>query len=239
MKILVNGGLNCSELDGWWAEAYSPEVGWAIGDGQEHGEDPGWDSRDANQLYDLLEREIVPEFYRREASGIPSAWITRMRESMARLTPQFSANRAVREYAEQHYLPLANAIADRMKDNGQAGAGIPEWRRQVEEHWPGLRLGGLSVSSNGGQHNFSAQVWLDELNADAVAVELYADGLANGAPERHAMTRGAALVGSENGYTWTANITTERPAGDFSARVIPRHPLARVPLECSAILWSR
>ena len=109
MKVLVNGGINLSELDGWWAEAYTPEVGWALGDGQEHGDDPAWDAVEADALYDLLEREVIPEFYTRDESGIPTAWVKRMRESMARLTPRFSANRTVREYTEQHYLPAAAA----------------------------------------------------------------------------------------------------------------------------------
>ena len=107
MKVLVNGGINLSELDGWWAEAYTPEVGWALGDGQEHGDDPAWDAVEANALYDLLEREVIPEFYSRDGGGIPTAWIRRMRESMARLTPRFSANRTIREYTEQYYLPAA------------------------------------------------------------------------------------------------------------------------------------
>ena len=71
MKVLVNGGLNLSELDGWWAEAYTPDTGWAIGDGLEHGDDPGWDAAEAERLYILLEQEIVPAFYRRDAAGIP------------------------------------------------------------------------------------------------------------------------------------------------------------------------
>ena len=69
MKVLVNGGLNLSELDGWWAEAYSPEVGWALGDGQEHGDDPAWDAAEAEALYDLLERDVIPEFYSRDEHG--------------------------------------------------------------------------------------------------------------------------------------------------------------------------
>src|SRR5436309_1102906 len=74
MKVLVNGGLNLSELDGWWAEAYTPEVGWALGDGLEHGDDPAWDAVEADALYDLLEREVIPEFYTRDQRGIPTAW---------------------------------------------------------------------------------------------------------------------------------------------------------------------
>src|SRR5690606_22191746 len=92
MKALVNGGLNVSVLDGWWAEAYSPKVGWAIGDGEEHRDDPAWDRLDAEALYSVLENEIVPEFYNRDDKGIPQAWVERIRNSMALLTPEFSAN---------------------------------------------------------------------------------------------------------------------------------------------------
>jgi starch phosphorylase len=104
MKALVNGGINLSELDGWWAEAYAPEVGWALGDGQEHGDDPTWDAVEAEALYELLEHQVIAEFYTRNDQGIPSAWVTRMRESMARLTPRFSTNRSVSEYTEKYYI---------------------------------------------------------------------------------------------------------------------------------------
>ena len=102
MKVLVNGGLNLSVLDGWWVKAYRPDIGWPLGDGQDHGDDRAWDAAEAEQLYDRLELEVVPEFYTRDQTGIPTAWVARMRESMARLTPHFSADRAVREYTEQH-----------------------------------------------------------------------------------------------------------------------------------------
>jgi len=105
MKVLVNGGINLSELDGWRAEAYTPEVGWALGDGREHGDDPAWDAAEADALYDLLEREVIPEFYTRDDSGIPTAWVKRMRESMAGLTPRFSADRL----AKRHKICLLQA----------------------------------------------------------------------------------------------------------------------------------
>ena len=162
MKVLVNGGLNFSELDGWWAEAFEPEFGWALGDGGEHGDDPGWDAVGAHQIYDLLEREIVPEFYDRDRAGVPVSWVKRMRASMACLTPQFSANRALREYTEQHYLPLAQAFVECSKPGGSAGTGLEEWRRHVEQHWPRLRFGSLTVSTEGGRRHFAVQAWLDE-----------------------------------------------------------------------------
>ena len=87
MKVLANGGINLSELDGWWAEAYTPEVGWALGDGQEHGDDPAWDAADAEALYELLEQEVIPEFYTRDEQGIPSAWVARMRRKHGAFDP--------------------------------------------------------------------------------------------------------------------------------------------------------
>ena len=85
------------------------QVGWAIGDGLEHGDDPALDALEAEATYTLLERELVPEFYERSANGLPSRWLERIRESMARLTPEFSASRTIQEYTEKHYLPAASA----------------------------------------------------------------------------------------------------------------------------------
>ncbi len=239
MKVLVNGGLNCSELDGWWAEAYAPDIGWAVGDGQEHGEDPAWDSSEAAQLYTLIEQQIVPEFYRRNESGIPVDWVRRIRESMARLTPQFSANRAVREYTEKHYLPMAAGFTERSKNKGELGGRVLEWQKQVEEHWSKLRFGSSVVHTDDGWYTFSVQVWLDELNPDYVAVELFANGNGDDAPLSIQMTRGPALIGSEGGYTWTAKVPANRPVEDFTPRLVPRFDAAKVPLECQNILWYR
>ncbi|MDE2367089.1 MAG: alpha-glucan family phosphorylase, partial [Betaproteobacteria bacterium] len=144
MKVLVNGGINLSVLDGWWAEAYTPEVGWALGDGKEHGDDPAWDAVEAETLYDLLEREVIPEFYARDQQGIPVAWVTRMRKSMAQLAPRFSTNRVVREYTERHYLPAAAAYHERSASKGAAGAQIADWQRALEQKWPALRFGEMT-----------------------------------------------------------------------------------------------
>ena len=173
MKVLVNGGINLSELDGWWAEAYTPEVGWALGDGQEHGDDPAWDAAEAEALYDLLEREVIPEFYTRDEQGIPTAWVARMRESMARLTPRFSTNRAVCEYTEQHYLPAASAYLARAADKGAIGVDLVNWRHDLEQKWAALRFGELKLETEGEQHVFEIQLYLDDLDPESVRVELY------------------------------------------------------------------
>ncbi len=238
MKVLVNGGLNLSELDGWWAEAYAPEVGWAIGDGREHGSDPEWDRVEAEQIYSLLENEIIPMFYQRDQAGVPGAWIERVRQSMSRLTPQFSANRAVREYTDTHYVARAKAYGERSKDPGAVSALI-QWRKAVEQHWPGLRFGSMDVASEGGRRIFTAQVYLDDLDAEAVRVELFADATDHDGMQIVEMKRGEPLVGASNAHHYTAAVVSNRSAGDFTPRVVPHQALASVPLECARILWYR
>ncbi|MGZ3578306.1 MAG: alpha-glucan family phosphorylase, partial [Syntrophales bacterium] len=238
MKVLVNGGINLSELDGWWAEAYTPEVGWALGDGKEHGDDPAWDAADAEALYTLLEREVIPEFYSREKNGIPTAWVARMRESMARLTPRFSANRTVREYTEQYYIPAAAAYQERAADKGAMGAKLVNWERGLEQNWLNLRFGELKVASDGEEHVFEVQVYLGGLDPNTVRVELYADAVNGGEPVRQEMMRGQQLAG-ENGYVYTAEVPAARSATDYTARVIPHRSGAAVPLEAAQILWQQ
>jgi starch phosphorylase len=239
MKVLVNGGLNLSELDGWWAEAYTPEVGWALGDGREHDDDAVWDAAEAGQLYDLLEQQVVPEFYKRDENGIPTAWVARMRESMARLTPRFSANRAVREYTEKYYLPALVAYEGRTAEKGALGVQIVEWRRTLERRWSGLRFGEVRVECAGDKHAFEVQVFLDEIDPDAVRLELYADAEGEGDPVRQEMTRGRQLIGSVNGYVYSASVPATRPATDYSPRAVPHFPRVGVPLEAGQILWQK
>jgi starch phosphorylase len=239
MKVLVNGGLNLSELDGWWAEAYTPDVGWALGDGQEHGEDPAWDGVEAETLYDLLEREVIPEFYARDEHGIPTAWVKRIRESMARLTPRFSANRTVREYTEQHYLPAAAAYRTRAADHGAVGSQVVNWERTLRQKWATLRFGDVKVQIQESQHLFEVVVYLNDLDPKAVRVELYADGVMGSPSVRQEMTRVRHLAGASGGYVYHAAVSTARPPADYTARLIPHCSGVAVPLEVGLILWQR
>ncbi len=239
MKVLVNGGLNLSELDGWWAEAYTPEVGWALGDGQEHGEDPAWDAADAETLYDLLERQVIPEFYTRDKKGIPTAWVARMRESMASLTPRFSANRAVREYTEQHYLPAAKAFRARAADQGATGRQVIDWRQDLERKWGALRFGELKLRAKGKQHLFEIQVALNDLDPKAVRVELYANGVGDSGPVRQEMRPVRRPADAAGVFVYNAAVSAARPATDYTARVIPHRDGVAIPLEDAHILWQR
>jgi starch phosphorylase len=239
MKVLVNGGINLSELDGWWAEAYSPEVGWALGDGKEHGDDPDWDAEEANALYNLLEQELVPEFYNRDEKGIPKAWVERIRESMAILTPRFSANRTVREYTELHYIPGAVSYRERATDKGAKGKKFVNWQHTLEQNWAAMHFSEIKVETKGQQHFFEVKVYLNGIDPGTVRVELYADIMDSDSPfilEMKLISQAAATV---NDLVYGAQVPATRPATDYTARVIPYYDGVAVPLEAAQILWQR
>ncbi len=238
MKVLVNGGINLSELDGWWAEAYTPEVGWALGDGNEHGDDPAWDAHEAEQLYNLLEKEVVPEFYNRNKKGIPEKWIARMRESMAQLTPRFSADRTVREYTEQHYLPSASAYLERAANKGSVAGQISDWKLSLEQKWTSLHFGEVKTETLEGQHRFEVQLFLNEVNSEMVRVELYADGI-NGEPfVLQEMKLKQQEKNVDKPHLYSAIVPAARAITDYTPRVVPYFPGVSVPLELNLILWQ-
>ncbi|MHB1566012.1 MAG: alpha-glucan family phosphorylase [Acidiferrobacter sp.] len=239
MKILVNGGLNVSELDGWWAEAYGPDVGWALGDGKEHGDDPNWDVTEADNLYALLENDIIPTFYARDHNGMPTAWLARMRESMARLAPQFSANRSVREYTEKYYLPAADNYRRHAANNAAIGAQVVAWQESLKQHWPDARFGDLRIGSTGSDTTFEIEVYLGEIDPGSVRVELYADAVDNRGAVHQPLTRGAQLIGAAGGYCYHTQTPITRPVADYTVRLVPYHPDVAIPFVAAPIVWQR
>ena len=239
MKILVNGGLNLSELDGWWAEAYTPKVGWALGDGQEHGDDPAWDAAEAKTLYERLEQEVIPEFYTRNDKGIPIAWVQRIRESMSCLTAQFSANRSVREYAEKYYLPAAASFSQRVANKGAVGKQVLNWQKVIQQKWGALHFGEVKIETTTKQHIFNVQVFLNGLDPNEVQVELFADATKDTGLFRQEMKRVIKKAGAQGGYDFSIEVPTNRPATDYTPRLVPRYNGVEVPLEEEQILWQK
>jgi starch phosphorylase len=229
MKVLVNGGLNLSERDGWWAEAESAAVGWSLGGG----EPPHSDTEAAAQLYRLLEDDVVPEFYERDAQGLPRRWLARIRASMSRLAPQFSANRMIREYLERIYTPAANGYARRTEDGAAVAKSLSNWHEDLEAGWSGIRVGELAASGSDDGLRFRVNVSLGDIAGDAVRVELYADPLGDSPAIRVPMRLSAGASAFE------CSIATTRPESDFTVRVVPFHSEARLPLELPLVAWQR
>jgi starch phosphorylase len=236
MKVLVNGGINLSELDGWWAEAYTPEVGWAIGDMQEHGEDPVWDAAEASALYTILEQQVVPDFYTRNQNGIPGKWIEKMRHSMAILTPQFSANRTVREYTKKYYLPAAEKYLQRAANSGSAGIKIIRDQYELKSKWNDIRIENVQFAGIHNGFSFTATIALNEIDSNKVVVELYADGKEAATP---ALVKMNVQPGDNGLQVYKADVITSRPASDYTVRVIPSsYENISVPLENNLIAWQ-
>lgn len=237
MKVLVNGGLNLSELDGWWAEAYDPAVGWALGDGREH-DDAEWDVVEAGQLYDLLERQIVPEFYAQDARGISARWVARIRESMARLTTAFSSNRMVREYVESLYLPATRNFRKRTAEGGSLMKELLAWQAALEQHWPSIHFGEMRITREGEVWRFLVPIHLGGLDPAAVRVELYAVPQEGQADMCLPLVREETASTAPGWHVYRGTVQSERPSDHFTPRVVPAHQEAAVPLEASHIAWA-
>jgi starch phosphorylase len=261
MKVLVNGGLNLSELDGWWVEAYRPEVGWALGDGLEHGGDPELDRQESGALFALLEQQVIPEFYNRNEHGMPVSWIKKVRESMATLTPFFSSNRTVCEYTKDFYLPAANTYLARSAYKGALGKKIVEWKHSLDQYWSRLGFGDVAVETTHDAHLITARVYLHGLDPAAIAVQLVAAAIppapATAAPSSAAAPSNTTAAPSNVGQlfvtdmqpggqtdpaagwlSYSASVLANRPAGDYTPRIIARNADISVPLEYPRIIWQ-
>jgi starch phosphorylase len=236
MKVLVNGGLNLSTLDGWWAEAFDGDCGWALGSQVDQSSD---DTRDAAQLYSLLEEEVIPAYYTRDAQGFPRQWIARMRASMAHLAPRFSGARMLQEYVNQVYVPAASAFRRRRAHAGDVAKDLQRWSQHLEQHWAGIRFGEMTSHANKEQLTVSVPVYLGDITADSVRVEIYADPENGESPFVLQMAAVEPIADVPNASVYRATLDTVRSPGDFTARVVPYHREARIPIEMPLIVWQR
>jgi starch phosphorylase len=246
MKVLGNGGLNCSVPDGWWAEAYRPGLGWSIGDGSEN---PDWgqqDWLDSRALYQILEHEIAPRFYHRAESGIPASWIEMIRRSMRELTPRFSTARMVREYTARYYVPASVSYL-RLQEGGLKRAkDALAWRARVRQSWPNVsvesvRDTGRTVRALGDKFRITAIVRLGDLTPEDVRVQAIV-GQVGSNRELHDITvADLELVTSEGGkYVYEGEAKCDEPGHrGFVVRVVPWHEDVRVPSELPLVQWER
>lgn len=243
MKVLANGGLNVSILDGWWDEAVNfdePDAtrpGWIVGSRESGSSDELW-RRDAASLFDVLEHEVIPEFYDRDADGLPHRWVARVRASMSRLTPEFSATRMLQQYIADAYLPAARAFAERSAENARLAAELLEWNEKISTHWNHVRIGQVRGWEDDSRQQVSVECWLGDLPNGGVRVELFADGNNDQPPEVVALQQTEELPGAVNGFVFSGTLPSQRPLSDFTVRIVPHHPAAFVPIENSSILWE-
>jgi starch phosphorylase len=246
MKAALNGALNLSVLDGWWDEAYTPEIGWAIGRGEEYGDSNYQDEVESNALYNLLEKEIVPLFFTRAANGLPRAWLSKMKTSMRILGSQFNAKRMVREYVEEFYLPSQARYAALAQDQFQRAKALASWKARVRSRWTDIRI--IEVKSDlrdtfkvGDPLQVRAFVKLGQLTPEDVSVELYSGPLdARGQisqPKIVPMDSSGTNPGDVYEFSGTIEPDTSGRQG-YTVRVLPKNPDLIAPHQEGLILWS-
>lgn len=231
MKAVLNGGLHCSTLDGWWDEMYADGNGFAIG-GQFHTDDTAQqDAADGQALFDLLEQSIVPLFYARDEHGLPHGWLDLIRGSLATLGPQVLATRMVREYSERLYAPLAAHAAHLCQDGHRRAQSLAAWKRHVRDGWPDVRVvdltGEQGPAALGEHRGVQAQVALGRLRPDDVGVELLhgevsADGSLRDADITPLELQGVDDAGAHV-YRGGFDAAVSGEYG-LTVRVVPRHP---------------
>jgi starch phosphorylase len=206
----------------------------------DHGADPARDAVEANALYELLEQSVIPEFYDRREAGMPTAWIDRMRESMARLTPEFSANRAVREYTARHYLPAATAYRARAADHGILGRKIADWRGALDQKWDSLRFGNIRAKTrpDGQEIEIEVEIFPNGIDPNSVRVQLYADAVDEKDSVKE-MSRLRTAPDPSSPDVYGVTVSSRLPLGAYTARVLPSYADVSMPLECARIAWQR
>ena len=247
MKATANGVLNLSILDGWWDEAYLPDVGWAIGRGEIYDDEHYQDQVEAENLYGLLELDIIPEFYDRGADGLPRSWIARMKANICKLCPSFNTHRMVEEYAEKFYLPANNRYNQLTNHDLTRAKSLAAWKERVVSGWPLVRVEEVKTELKselqvGDEIRATARLNLGDLKAEDVTVELYMGRVDAGGS--FASGEGTAMrpVKIEKGgiHCYEVNGFSARKSGlhGFTIRVLPHHPDLRTPLLPGLIVWA-
>ncbi len=246
MKAAANGVLNVSVLDGWWAEAYAPHIGWAIGRADDDVDDPQRDANDAAAVYRLLERSVVPLFYDLGLDGTPTRWIERAKASIVMALTDFGAHRMMRQYTEEFYRP-ADHLQRTLTSNGAGPArSLADWLARVREQWDSVQI--LDVNLSGGPDvnvgsslPVHARVSLNGLHAEELTVQVYvgrvgSDGAVGGGVTFEASPAGPDREGSH----WFEATVPLRQSGrmGIAVRVVPRHPHLTDPVEHGLVRWS-
>ena len=245
MKVVPNGGLNCSVLDGWWDEGYAPGRGWAIGDRQEYMDSSQVDWNDSRSLYQVLEQEIAPKFYHRVDGGVPTEWCQMIKRSIAELAPMFSTARMVRDYASQAYMPAHEGFQGMNASGIQAAKTALEWRARVKGAWSKVKIAAVEDNSKtindlGGEFEVKVSVELGKLSPDEVTVQVVVGQIGANRDLLGGCVIDLALAGRADWlHTFAGSVPLDRVGHrGYTVRVVPRNNAISVPHELPYVLWE-
>jgi starch phosphorylase len=253
MKAQVNGVLNLSTLDGWWDEAWQigngteNDIGWTIGNGEIYADPAEQNKVEADALYELLEREIVPEFYERRADGIPTKWVARMKKSITMLCPEFNMHRMVMQYATRYYLTSCERFHRLQADDSSRVRNLASWLARVQNAWPGVSVEasgtGPAAIRLGEKIPLTARVSLNGLSPNDVNLEVFT-GPVNGDGEiTEAVVVPMDFVGMDDSgkHRFEATLRPAVRSGlhGYAVRVLPKHQDLGTPFVPGLIAWAK
>jgi starch phosphorylase len=246
MKVTPNGGINFSVLDGWWWEAFDGTNGWVIGDDRMYDNADYQDFVESESIYDMLEHEIIPEFYDRGSDGLPRKWIARMKASMRTCTPRFSSARMVREYAERLYMPALDHGLHLRDGQFAAARSLAEWRTRISKRWSGVEIQSFEPAETGtctvgGSVHVNAVVKLGDIDPKEVAVQLYhGPSPTNGTIDSgRVVSMEVARKRKDGLYEYSGSIPcTSSGQQGFGVRVLPKHPDITGELDMHLVKWG-
>ncbi|VTS08724.1 alpha-glucan family phosphorylase [Tuwongella immobilis] len=250
MKVCTNGGMNMSILDGWWCEGYTGDNGWSIGSGEEYTDLKYQDDVESRQIYELLEREIVPMFYTRGQDNLPRQWIKRMKRSIATNVPVFNTNRMVQEYVERCYWPSQQRYQKLVADQLAGAKELAQWRQKLLSAWNQIRIEAVDAPQAseilrvGAGLDVKANINLGSFSPNDVEVQLF-HGVTDSfgeIPQPQTTTMSAVSSGPNgNGTTWTfAGSIPCKSSGNygFNIRVLPKHNHLPHAFEPGVVTWG-
>lgn len=245
MKVVPNGGLNCSILDGWWDEGYDPSIGWAIGDRTDFADGGYQDWLDGRALYNLLDNEITPTFYHRVDNGLPKDWLRMVKKSIMVHAPEFSTNRMVRDYTNHYYVPAAKHYHNMSQlDQGRAKNALA-WRDKVRSNWNKVKI--VRVLDDAGTSNFlgrqfkvTAVVELGALTAEEVRVQAVVGKVGPNREIINMRIEELAPIGVEDGkHIFQGEIDCDVPGHQgYTVRVAPFQEDVQIPSEINLVVWE-
>ncbi len=247
MKVIANGGLNFSVLDGWWDEGFDPELGWKIGNGEEYSDPDYQDEVESRQLYNTLESEIIPLFYDRGEDRLPRKWIAKIKNSMKNLGPFFNTHRMLEEYFEKHYKPAFEKSAILINANWAKVKELSAWKEKVIQNWSNIRV--VSYGTNGQSRSLlvgeeypvNAEINLGALSPNDVEVQLYYGPFENNNPQYNSTSIMNADKGkSKSGvYKYSGNVVCGQTGQQgYTIRIFPKHEMMIHPFELDVVYWA-
>jgi phosphorylase/glycogen(starch) synthase len=247
MKATLNGVLNLSVLDGWWAEGYRPGTGWALPEKNDYEYEEFQNEYDAETIYHMLEREIKPMFYNREAEGIPVEWVQRIKKTIAEIAPEFTMSRMLGEYQSKFYKPLQARKKQLTNDNYKTAKDIAEWKKYISDHWEAIKVESMDVFDSTNQslelgEMFTAQIVLNlgELKPEDIAVEVVFIRKHRSDEITELVSCDALkLVNADSAKaTYEGAVKTSRSGVyEYGFRIYPTNPLLENRMEFSLIKW--